>query len=129
MAFPIDAIKIDFDMDIEYWQDQANVSYLTVFPTVEFELQNTDELIRIADQITGYGEDSEYEFMLGINDFTPSKVDACIMLFVDMEGYSIDLKDEELPMIFETLDRQCREKPGKGFLDLLEEARKEMYEL
>lgn len=35
MAFPIDAIQIDFDMDIEYGQDQANVSYPTVFPPVE----------------------------------------------------------------------------------------------
>ena len=50
------------------------------------------------------------------------------MFFVDMEAYSIDLKEEELPMIFETLDRQCREKLGKGCLDLLEEARAEMYE-
>ena len=65
---------------------------------------------------------------IGINDFTPSKVDSCIMFFVDMVGYSIDLDDEELPRIFESLDRQCREKLGKGCLDLLEEARAEMYE-
>lgn len=128
MAFPIDAIQIDFDMDIEYGQDQANVSYPTVFPTVGFELQNTDELIKMADQITGYGEDAEYDFQIGINDFTPSKVDSCIMFFVDMETYSIDLDDEDLPKIFDSLDRQCREKLRKGCLDLLEEARAEMYE-
>ena len=50
------------------------------------------------------------------------------MFFVDMETYSIDLDDEELPKIFDSLDRQCREKLGRGCLDLLEEARKEMYE-
>ena len=31
-------------------------------------------------------------------------------------------------MIFETLDRQCSEKLGKGCLDLLEEARAELAE-
>ncbi|MBP3199959.1 MAG: hypothetical protein J6N21_23590 [Butyrivibrio sp.] len=43
-----------------------------------------------------------------------------------METYSIDLTDEELPMIFDALDSQCRGKLGKGCLDLLEEARGEM---
>lgn len=128
MAFPIDAIQIDFDMDIEYGQDQAFNSYPVVFPTIGFELQSTDELISMADMITGYGKDANYEFLISISDFTPSKVDTCIMFFVDMEAYSIDLKDEELPMIFDTLDRQCMGKLGKGCLDLLEEARKEMYD-
>ena len=126
MAFPIDAIKIDFDTEIEYGQDQAFVSYPTVFPTVTFTLEANDELIKLADQITGYGKDAGYEFMIGINDFTPSKMDSCILFTVDMETYSIDLTDEELPMIFDALDSQCRGKLGKGCLDLLEEARKEM---
>ena len=30
MAFPIDAIQIDFDIDIEYGQDQAFISYPTL---------------------------------------------------------------------------------------------------
>ena len=89
-------------------------------------LEANDELIKLADQITGYGEDAGYEFMIGINDFTPSKMDSCILFTVDMETYSIDLTDEELPMIFDSLDSQCREKLGKGCLDLLEEARGEM---
>ena len=42
MAFPIDAIKIDFDEDIEYGQDQAYVNFPIVFPTVSFMLQPTD---------------------------------------------------------------------------------------
>ena len=91
-------------------------------------LEANDELIKLADQITGYGEDAGYEFMIGINDFTPSKMDSCILFTVDMETYSIDLTAEELPMIFDSLDSQCREKFGKGCLDLLEEARAEMYE-
>ena len=82
----------------------------------------------MAAQITGYGEDAAYEFLIGINDFTPSKVDSCIRFFADMEAYSIDLDDEDLPMIFDTLDSQCRENLGKGCLDLLEEARAEMYD-
>ena len=45
-----------------------------------------------------------------------------------MEAYSIDLDDEDLPMIFDALDSQCRENLGKGCLDLLEEARAEMYD-
>ena len=118
MAFPIEALKIDFDTEIEYGQDQAFISYPVVFPTVGFGLQSTDELISMADMITGYGKDANYEFLISINDFTPSKVDSCIMFFVDMEAYSIDLTDEELPMIFDALDSQCREKLGKGCLDL-----------
>ena len=128
MAFPIDAIKIDFDIEIEYGQDQAFISYPTVFPTVTFGLEAADEIIKMADQITGYRKDAGYEFVIGINDFTPSKMDTCLMFTVDMETYSIDLKDEELPMIFDSLDSQCREKLGKGCLDLLEEARAKMYE-
>ena len=128
MAFPIDAVRIDFDIEIEYGQDQAFISYPVVFPTVEFQLEGSDELISMADQITGYGTDAGHEFTIGINDFTPSKVDTCLMFTVDMETYSIDLKDEELPMIFDTLDSQCRGKLGKGCLDLLDEAREEMCE-
>lgn len=79
MAFPIVAIQIDFDIDIEYGQDQAFISYPTVFPTVTFGLEATDELIKMADQITGYGEDAGYEFVIGINDFTPSKMDSSIL--------------------------------------------------
>ena len=71
MAFPIDAIKIDFDTEIEYGQDQAFVSYPTVFPTVTFMLEANDELIKLADQITGYGKDAGYEFMIGINPGFP----------------------------------------------------------
>lgn len=60
MAFPIDAIQIDFDIEIEYGQDQAFISYPTVFPTVTFGLEANDALIKMADQITGYGEDAGY---------------------------------------------------------------------
>lgn len=97
MAFPIDAIQIDFDIDIEYGQDQAFISYPTVFPTVTFGLAATAELISMADQITGYGKDAGYEFMIGINDFTLSKVDSCIQFFADMEAYSIDRMMKTFP--------------------------------
>ena len=48
MAFPIDAIQIDFDIDIEYGQDRAFISHPVVFPTVEFQLEDSDELISMA---------------------------------------------------------------------------------
>ena len=97
MAFPIDAVRIDFDIEIEYGQDQAFISYPVVFPTVEFQLEGSDELISMADQITGYGKDAGYEFMIGINDFTLSKVDSCIQFFADMEAYSIDRMMKTFP--------------------------------
>jgi len=39
-----DAIKIDFESEITYGQEQAFVSYPVVFPTVNFELLATDLL-------------------------------------------------------------------------------------
>jgi len=66
MVFPIDAIHIDFNVDIEYGQDQAFISYPTVFPTVEFKLEASDELISMADQITGHGKEAAHDFMIGI---------------------------------------------------------------
>ena len=41
---------IDFDEEIEYDQDQA-INYPAVVPTVNFMLQNTPELIAVADAL------------------------------------------------------------------------------
>jgi hypothetical protein len=45
MSITADAIRFDFDQDIEYGQDQAYVSYPAVFPTVTFMLEDTQELM------------------------------------------------------------------------------------
>lgn len=126
MSITAEAIRIDFDQEIEYGQDQANVTYPTVFPTVNFMLEDTEELIEAAANICGYGKDCLYEFMIGINGFTRTGLDNCVQFLVDYEGYSIDLDEALQKEIYDALDKQCREKLGKGCADLLEEARKEM---
>ena len=45
---------------------QVFISYPTVVPTVEFKLEASDELISMADQITGHGKEAAHDFMIGI---------------------------------------------------------------
>ena len=41
-------------------------------------------------------------------------------------GEDVDLSEEEQKAVWEELDRQCRERLGKGCEELLSEARKRM---
>ena len=50
------AIKIDFESEISYGQDQAYISYPVVFPTVSFELLPTDFLCEAARTKIGGGK-------------------------------------------------------------------------
>lgn len=125
-TLPIEAILIDFDEEIEYGQDQAYLSYPTVFPTVNLMLQDTPELIAVADALCSHEEEDIYEFMIGINGFTKSRLDNCIMFFIGGIPRRIELADEEQYDIFNRLDAQCREHLGKGCEDLLKEAESEI---
>ena len=49
MSFPINAVKVDFNQEIRYGYDQANLTYPTVFPTVTFPLVQSDELLALLD--------------------------------------------------------------------------------
>lgn len=145
-----DAIEIDFESGIMYSNEQAFVSYPCRFATVEFMLHDTDVLYAIADSMRkelgylpmcqhGDGEPYDpigwYNFYIGINDYTKTKVDSCIFFTVGSEGvaddghgYDIDLTEEEQVEIYKVLDEQCREHIGKSCEDLLAESRKELEE-
>ena len=118
---------------------------------MEFDLAATADLCRIADRMrarlgykpmlddVGGDEDIDldgwYNFTIGINAFSSTKVDASIMFVVvnsDSEdnerAYEIDLCEGEQELIYRLLDRQCRAYFGKGCDELLEEARQAMEE-
>lgn len=146
-----DAVQIDFDSEIMYGDDQVFITYPCRFATVGFVLHDTDVLYAIADSMRkelgflpmyqhGDGEPYDpigwYNFYIGINDYTKTKVDSCIFFTVDSNGvaddghgYNIDLTEEEQVEIYKVLDEQCREHIGKSCEDLLAESRKELEEL
>lgn len=146
-----DAIKIDFNSEIMYGDDQAFVTYPCRFATVGVVLYGTDDLYQIADSMRKergylpmfwYGGDEPYDqtgwynFYIGINDYSEMKVDSCIEFVVDGsiaddEGnmYHIELTQDEQASVYKALDKQCREHIGKSCEDLLAESRKELEEL
>ena len=155
-------IFIDFEKEIIYGSDQQYVSYPSRFASVSFSLIDTKLLNRLADRIrirSGFkplvpAEENAteenhleknpdemtfpyawYEFFIGLNDFTESKVDSCICFTVqdvdspdDGESYTIDLGEDEQKFIYKRLDEQCREHLGKSCEELLAEARRRMEE-
>ncbi len=80
-----DAIKIDFDSEIVYGQDQVYVSYPIVFPTVTFQLKATPMLEQIAERLNL----DLCDVTLGINGYSDSHVDS--VLYITPE-HSIDLR-------------------------------------
>ena len=145
-------IFIDFEKEIVYGSDQQFVNYPSRFATVGFSLIDTELLNRIADKIrikngfkpldaTEENPDEMifphawYEFFVGLNDFTESKIDSCICFTVqdvdlsdDGETYIIDLSEDEQEFIYKHLDKQCREHLGKSCEELLTEANRKMME-
>ena len=120
-----DAIQIDFDDEITYSHDQANVNYPVVFPTVSFTLVPTKLLCdsgRIKQNDLD-AADEDFSFYIGINGFTKTKLNNCIEFTCGDEQDTIDLTEEEQEVVFSVLDRQCKEKLGKGCDMLLEEAK------
>lgn len=150
--FANENIFVDFGSEILYGDDQAYISYPTVFPTVGFQLMATSGLVEIADRIRkdkGYRPmhamdeytddtcDNEgwYDFFIGLNGFSETKLDSSIDFVVvnadsedNEETYTIDLTEEEQIAIYNRLDEQCRKHLGQSCEELLAEARKRMEE-
>ena len=116
-----DAIKIDFDSEIVYGQDQVYVSYPIVFPTVTFQLKATPMLEQIAERLNL----DLCDFTLGINGYSDSHVDS--VLYITPE-HSIDLTPEEQNALYDCLDEQCWSEINKGCEELLEEARENIHD-
>ena len=135
------AIHIDTEAEYMLGDDQAYNSYPIRFPTVEFQLVATLGLSQAADAVRrakGFlpmledGGDTEgwYDFYIGLNGFTETKVDTSIMFVVvnsdspdNEDFYTIDLSEAEQRSIYNILDDQCRRYYEKSCADLLEEAR------
>ena len=141
------SVYIDVSSGYELGWDQAYVCYPIVFPTVSFRLMETPVLCQIADSIrmeAGFkplydcGEEITgwYDFRVGINGYTSSGLDTCILFELvngsapDIwESYAIDLSEDEQELIYARLNEECVESFGKTCEELLEESRKEMIEV
>ena len=133
------AFKIDFDEVIIYDSDQVYDCYPARFATVSFGLEDTPVLVKLADMAridAGYKALKDgiyYDFFIGLNDYNASKVDSCFVAVVngldlpdDGEVYIISLDEVEQKLVYDCLDRQCRQRLCVTCADLLAEARKEM---
>jgi hypothetical protein len=151
-GFVRDEVFIDFGADNLYGSDQCYIDYPYRFPTVGFQLMATNGLSQIADRIRkdmGFkpmhpmdeftddtcGNDGWYDFYVGINGYAQNRMDSCIEFVVvnsenddNEQRYTIDLTTEEQDVIYACLDEQCRRYLGKGCVELLAEARKQMEE-
>ena len=151
-GFVKDEVFIDFGADVLYGSDQCYVNYPCQFPTVGFQLMATSGLAQIADRIRkeqGFkpmhpmdeytdetcDQNGWYDFFIGLNDWSNSKVDSCIDVIVvnsdspdNEECYTIDLDGKEQEYVYARLDEQCRKYLGKSCEELLAEARKLMEE-
>ena len=129
-------IILNRDSEILYGSDQAYISYPTRIATVGLFLETTEDLLTAANRlrvVEGYDPVEEFDFTIGLNDFTATHLDNCVEAVVtdtsapDVdERYTIDLSEEEQRAIFRTLDIECRAKLGRGCEDLLAEARERM---
>ena len=151
-GFVHEQIYVDFGAEITYGSDQAYISYPCRVPTVGFQLMATDGLSGIADRIRkeqGFApmhpmdeyteetcdNDGWYDFYVGLNGFSDTKVDTCIEFVVvnsdsadNEDMYTIDLTEEEQAVIYKRLDEQCRKYLEKSCEELLAEACKRMEE-
>ena len=135
------AIHIDMEAGYMLGDDQAYNDYPIRFPTVEFQLVATLGLSQAADMVRkakGFlpmledGGDMEgwYDFYIGLNGYTETKVDTSIMFVVvnsdspdNEDYYTIDLSEAEQRAIYGILDDQCRRYYERSCAALLEEAR------
>ncbi len=151
-SFVKDEVFIDFDAGMIYGSDQCFDDHPSRFPTVGFQLIETNGLGRIADRIRKdlgfapmhpldeYTEElcdpnGWYDFFVGINGYTATHMDNCIEFIVvnsdspdDEERYTIDLTEEEQKILFACLDSQCKKYLEKSCEELLTEAGKQMEE-
>ena len=151
-GFLKDNLFIDFGSEILFGWDQICVCQPRLFATVTFQLLSTSGLSQIVDRIRkdlGFkpmhpmdeytdencDQNGWYDFFIGLNDWSSSKVDSCIDVIVvnsdspdNEECYTIDLDGKEQEYVYARLDEQCRKYLGKSCEDLLAEARKAMEE-
>ena len=133
------AVQVDFESEILYGSDQAYVSVPRRFATVSFELEATPALVALADKarakfgLTPLSHGIHYDFYFGLNDFSESKVDSYISVFVygvdlvdDGQQYALELDEAEQKMLYSCLDDQFRHRLLLSCEDLLEEARKRL---
>lgn len=138
------AIHIDTEAEYMLGDDQAYNSYPIRFPTVEFQLVATLGLSQAADAMRkakGFlpmledGGDTEgwYDFYVGLNGYTETKMDTSIMFVVvnsdspdNEDCYTIDLSEDEQRIIYNLLDSQCRRYYEKSCAKLLGEASQAM---
>ena len=145
-----DGIHVDFSNDPLFDSDQVNNSFPCRFATVQFELYATELLMHIANRIRkeqGFkpwhaideypeemcDQDGWYSFYISLNDYSPTKVDACLEFVLansdspDNETmYTVELTEEEQHFFYDRLDEQCRKYLAKRCYDLLVEAREAM---
>ena len=120
-------VRIDFEEEILYGQDQMYNSYPVVFPTALFFLEATDGLMKEAAKIVNDETFYPCRFFVGICGLPDKKVDNYITFDDDGDNtWAIDLSEEEQGEMWEVLDAQCRERLGKGCADLLKEAEAQM---
>ena len=151
-CFVRENIFVDFSAEVLYGDDQCYIDYPCRFPTVGFELMATEALITIADRIRkerGFrpmhpldeytdetcDNDGFYNFYVGLNGFSDTKVDSCIEFVVvnadsedNVDTYTIELTEEEQIAIYNRLDEECRKHLGQSCEELLAEAQKRMEE-
>lgn len=149
-GFVRDEVYVDFSSEVQYGDDQAYIDYPSRFPTVGFQLIATEGLSKIADRIrvnAGYkpmhamdaytddtcDNDGWYDFYVGLNGFSDTRVDSSIDFVVvnadsedNEQTYSIVLSLDEQHAIYDRLDEQCRKYLGKSCEELLADARKAM---
>lgn len=92
-----------------FGRDQVYDTYPAVFPTVLIQLDETDELNRLASETYGKSveqDEEKYDFFIGLNGFHPLKIDTCIE-FLDCDSMLgvIPIDDNALPKVREVLDK------------------------
>lgn len=133
-----ESIKLSPDNEIpSYGSDQMYVDYPVRFATVVLELDNTDLLVAIAEDIIKKSEfevsdNMDYTFYYGINDLDGGTGDGSIIVAAENvengtgETLYIDLTEEESKMMYKRIDTLCRSEFGKNARMLLDEAKAQM---
>lgn len=131
-------IFLDWDEGYNLDYDVCCLKYPCEFPTVGFSLIDTDGLIERADEIRkekGYAPLTEsecgwYNFYIGLNGFSDTRMDNCIVFIVndetagdDYADYQIELDETEQRNVYNRLNLLCKELYGKTCEDLLAEAK------
>ena len=128
------AILIDAASTPLFGSDQAYESYPVSFSTVELTLADTGILNETADRLRGKA--GLYEFHIGLNGYTKTGLDTCIVFeVVNFEAedngqiYSIDLDEEAQAEVRVILDEQVRAYFGLDCAGLLNEAGERMCDV